>query len=117
LKLVEFNLEVQQNIGCHFAPEGRDVYSLVLFFFCFLAPEEHNRFCSAGYRSAAGFRSYRSEIFLGLFVAINISLRWSESQFQCCTWRLNPPLGLTAWMVVLGERGRRALKPEPLPNH
>jgi hypothetical protein len=26
-------LEVQQNIVCHFAPAGRDVYSLVLILF------------------------------------------------------------------------------------
>ena len=47
-----------------FAPAGRDVYSQVIPFLCYLAPEERNRFARPGYRSPAGFRSYRSEIVL-----------------------------------------------------
>jgi len=31
--LREFKFEVQQNIACSFAPEGRDVYSLTVLFF------------------------------------------------------------------------------------
>src|SRR6266576_2432790 len=32
--------------------------------------------------------------------SINISLRWSESQPDCCTWKLNPPFSVCGLCVL-----------------
>jgi hypothetical protein len=86
--IVESKLEVQANIVRRFAPAGRDVYSLVIVFF---GSELRRSATCSGKAIAllAGFAPTGAKILLGAFIAINISLRWSESQFHWCISKLN----------------------------
>ena len=51
----EFNLEVQENIVCRFAPAGRDVYRPDCPFFTPKLRRSEIAFACFGNRSAAGF--------------------------------------------------------------
>ncbi len=66
---------------CCFAPEGRDVYRPAVT----LTPQlrrSATAFTRLGKGSADRFRSYRSENPSACALAINISLLWSENEFN-----------------------------------
>ena len=68
------------SVAC-FALEGRDVYRLqILFLFFFRSSVGAQLLLPASAKaSSQGFAPIGANIFQGGFVAINISLRWSES--------------------------------------
>ena len=84
-------LEVQQDIVCRFAPEGRDVYSLGSPFLYSEAPWERNRFWRPGEGSASRVSLLAKRDLWACALAINISLLWSENEFNCCLCKLNSP--------------------------
>ena len=55
------------------------------------APQERNRFCP-------GRVSLLTERYLWrTLAAMNISLLWSETEFNCCTCKLNSPVSNDKW--------------------
>src|SRR6266446_147323 len=83
-----FKLEVQQKIVCRFAPKGRDVYSLAVPFF--IRSSEGAQSLLAAASKVRYLVSLLTERDLWeCAVAINISLLWSENQFNWYTGKLN----------------------------
>ena len=80
---------MQQNIVCLFAPAGRVFIDKALNPII-RAPAERNVPTLAGRQPYVSLR-WSEENLSAVACSINISLRWSESQPDCCTWKLNPP--------------------------